>query len=385
MKVVTTSSSLPPVVFIHGWKASVLTDQKTGKNEFDYTLGTLLGITADPKLELPLEWDAGGKQVKDNLVATEPCHSARFCGIKIGNIYGTLLDHLEETRDLRTFTYDWRRPICETASIFQEFLVDVKDNTGRAAQVVAHSMGCLVTLSVLNKHPELFHSILFGAAAFSPNVSILKDFSLLGGKNSVVKNTTMFTPKINVSNPAPFYFLACPGERQLWGKPNVNVLRDWSNESIQHDLHDAGTWKRLRCGIYHPDSEVEDPHLLESWLQSVLDRARSFRQGLIPANSGLHASNCPPITVLRGDHEDTEFGYLCMPDGIDMKGNIKYLRGDGRITLEDALPPKGIPVLKVVTNDRDHSQVLNDVENVDLLLALMLREKKQKHVSENLD
>ena len=30
--------SNPPVVFIHGWKASVLADKKTEAVEFDYTL-----------------------------------------------------------------------------------------------------------------------------------------------------------------------------------------------------------------------------------------------------------------------------------------------------------------------------------------------------------
>ena len=360
----------PPVVFIHGWKASVLVDKNTSRPEFDYTLGTLLGLTRDPALELPLEFDSNGHQVKDNLVATEPCHSARFCGIKLGDIYGPLLDYLEENRDFRPFAYDWRRPLGETAASFREFLQQVKDDCGQPPQVIAHSMGCLVTLNILNSHPELFHSVLFGAAAFSPNASVLKDFSLLGEKNVVLKNSTMFTPRINLSNPAPFHFLARTGEREMWSKPHVDLFFDEAGKAVAHNLYDVQTWKHLQCGIYHPDSGVEDPEKLESWLQSILDKARIFREGLIPTKKKY-----PPVTVLRGDYEDTEFSYVIRQNGIDLKTDITCLRGDGRITLEDAVPPKGIEVGKIVTNDKDHAAVLNDIDNVKMLLEYMLSEK----------
>ena len=58
-----STKSLPPVVFIHGWKASVLADKRTGKNEFDYTFGVVTGLAADPQIELPMEWDSDGNQV----------------------------------------------------------------------------------------------------------------------------------------------------------------------------------------------------------------------------------------------------------------------------------------------------------------------------------
>jgi pimeloyl-ACP methyl ester carboxylesterase len=373
------TSPLPPVVFIHGWKASVLADEKTGKTEFDYTLGRLLGIAKDPALELPLQWDENHNQVRDNLVAVNPCHSATaFCGVKIGSIYGPMLDFLEKARDLRTFAYDWRRPLDESAVLFEEFLVQVKEQCGQPPQVVAHSMGCLITLSVLNKRPQIYHSILFAAAAFSPVVSILKDFSLVGGMNVVVRNSTMFTPKVHLSNTAPFYFLPYPMERERWGKPHVITFWDESKTTLdQYDLHKVDTWKRLKIGMYHPESGVEYTPAHDAWLQTVLNRVRTYREGLIPTNSGLKSSDCPPVCVLRSDYADTEFGYMCSNGQIDLKNNITFLRGDGRVTLEDSMPPTGIPVSKVVTNDREHSQVLNDIESVSLLLDHLIAEKKK--------
>jgi len=376
----TTSCSLPPVVFIHGWKASVLADKKAGHAEFDYTVGVLSGLAKDPSLELPLEWDVHGNQVKDNLVATEPCHSITcLCGmVKLQELYGPVLDHLERTRDLHVFAYDWRLCLNETATDFEKFLVDVRESTGRTPQVVAHSMGCLITLSVLNRCPKIFHSILFGAGAMGPAAAPIKDFSLLGENNTNLRNTTMLTPKVHLSNPSAFHMLSgYPGERELFGRAHPILFKDEDDEPLELDMCNVKTWKKYRVGVYHPDSGIDAVDgKTEAWFQSVLDKVRVFRQGLLPKNSGLKASDCPPISVLRGDHTDTEFCYSVRHAGLDLKEGIGYLRGDNRVTLEDTLPPKDIPVCKIVTNDRAHVDVLNDIENVDMLLKLLISKSK---------
>lgn len=380
------------MVFIHGWKASVLADKHTGGNEFDYTLGVITGLAADPSIELPMEWDSSGNQLKDNLIATEACHSATFMcrTVKIGDIYGPLLDHIEKTRDLHVFAYDWRFCLDETAANFTKFLISVKETTGQTPQVVAHSMGCLITLHVLNHNPHLFHSILFGAGAMAPNAAIIKDYSLLGEKNTIVLNKTMFTPKINFTNPSALHFIAYPGERQLCDKPDKFLFfRDGNNDNnstpLELDLHNIRTWKEHKIGIYHPDSGVDTvTKKMETWFQSVLEKAYNFRLGLLPQNSGLKASDCPPIAVLRGDHCNTEFSYAVRRSSksidkgsyLDLKEGIGHLRGDGRIKLQDAVPPKDIPVCKIVTNAREHTEVLNDLENVDMLLNLLISERR---------
>lgn len=370
-------SDLPPVVFIHGWKASVLVDKKSEKVEYDYTLGMVLGIARDPALELPLEWESDGAQVRDNLVAARACHSATGpCGIKLSDVYGPVLDHLAARRDLHIFTYDWRRCLAETGTAFEDFLGEVAKKTGKKPQVVAHSMGVLVTVSVLNKRPDLFHSALLGAGAHSPNISVMKDYSLEGEMNAIVMNKTCFSPRINLSNPSAMHFFARQGERVLFGKPNTVLLRDAEGNPLDLDLHDIATWKRLKLGLFNPGSGVDVvTENQEKWLQDCLTRAKAFREGLLPENNGNKPEVFPPIGVLRGDHMETEFAYVVGPDGVlDFKEGITHLRGDGRITLEDALPPKGMPVSKIITNDREHGQVLNDLESVDVLLQHLVDE-----------
>ena len=350
------------------------------------SVGILLGLAKDPALELPLEWDSAGNQVRDNLIAIDPLHSATcMCGlVKLGDAYGPILDHLEKTRDLHVFAYDWRLCLDESAAAFEQFVSKVREDTGRDPQVVGHSMGCLIALSVLNRNPKIFHSILFGAGALSPNASLIKDLSLTGEKNTFVKNTTMFSPRINLSNPAGLHFIHYPGERALYGKPNCDLFRDEeTNEIVELDLHDVQTWKDHKIGLYHPDSGVDVvTDDMEIFFQKALLKARDFRRGLLPQNSGLKASECPPITVLRGDHDATEFGYTVRSNGsgkeMDLKTGVMYKRGDGRVTLEDAIPPNDIPVCKIVTNNIEHTHVLNDLDNVDMLLELMISEK-MKH------
>ncbi len=52
----TNESPAVPIVFIHGWKASVLVDKNTGMERFNYALPYLLGL-GGPVLDLPMEWE----------------------------------------------------------------------------------------------------------------------------------------------------------------------------------------------------------------------------------------------------------------------------------------------------------------------------------------
>lgn len=179
--------------------------------------------------------------------------------------------------------------------------------------------------------------------------------------------------------------MAYPGERELYGKPNTVVARDSDNSDAplgdDFDLHNVSTWKKYKIGIYHPDSGVDEvTEKMEKWFIETLDKVHKFRKGLLPKNTGLKASDCPPIAVLRGDHCDTEFSYAVRgsDDGgkyLDLKEGIGYLKGDGRVTLEDTVPPKDIPVCKIVTNTKEHTEVLNDLDNVDMLLSHLVSEK----------
>lgn len=369
----TADSDLPPLVFIHGWKASILASKSTGKVQFDYTFDRLLGVTAGDVLELPMQWDSDGRQTRDDLEASHPTYDVKgLCGmLTLAQLYGPILKHLrKEGRDVKEFAYDWRRDLDETSLSFEAFLEAVKDDTGKEPQVMGHSMGCLVTLHVLNRNPGLFHSVLFGAGAMGPNFSLMEDFSLVGNMNKIVMNNKMFTPSQQLTNPGAHHMLiAKPEERLQFGKKHTVVLSDATGKPVDVDVGSIEFWRRHKFGMYHPSSGVEVTPAKERWLESVLERCSKFRKALIPKHP---ASEYPPVAVLNSDGFPTNFKLNLDKDGHVHFDAISTLPGDGRVVYEDSLPPKGIPVSKTITNKRDHSEVLNDVEAVDTLLAHLL-------------
>ena len=240
-------------------------------------------------------------------------------------------------------------------------------------------MGCLISLHVLNRRPDLFHSVLFGAGAIAPSFTLTEDLSLPGGTNMIVRNSTMFNPAQHLSNPGPTHMLmAYPGERAKFGKKHLTMLRDAVGKPCEDvDLNKLETWKRLQMGMYHPKSGVAVTPAKEAWFRSVLDRCRAFREGLIPAHP---AAAYPPVAVLRSDGQPTKFGFALDADGHVDFDQPMMLAGDGRVVAEDAVPPEGVPVVKVVTNKEDHSVVLNDLQAVDELLGCLLAEVEKKKV-----
>jgi pimeloyl-ACP methyl ester carboxylesterase len=373
------NADLPPVVFIHGWKSSVLVSKTTGNVMFDYTFDRLTGIKAGDVLSLPCEWDkdSEGRQREDDIEALRPCYDVKcLCGtVTLAKLCGPMLQNLRaKGRDVREFTYDWRRELGETSAAFEAFLQQVKGETGKQPQVIGQSMGCLIALHVLNRNPELFHSVLFGAGAISPTFSLMEEISFFGGLNKVGLNDKMFNPSQHLTNPGPFHMLtAYPDERKLFGKEHVVMLEDAAGNPVDVDLRSIDFWKKHQLGMYHPSSGVEITTAKEEWLGSILQRCHKFRSALVPK---FPESQYPPVAVLNSDGLDTKFKFVLDNNGYFSGSNVAMLPGDGRVIYEDSLPPKGIPVSMKITNKREHIDVLNDLEAVDKLIAHLISSKK---------
>jgi len=376
----STPAFLPPVVFVHGWKASVLVDCTTRQPKFDYNFRELItGRGGRGVLELPLEWDTvSGRQVTDNLVASHPCYDVKACGcLTIGKIYKPLISHLEEKygfEKVHLFAYDWRRELDEHSHNLEAFLQDVAaKHEGQKPQVVAHSMGCCITLHCMNRRPDLFHSLLFGAGAMSPMISILEDWSTIGGINTIVNNANYFYPAQQLTNPSSLHFLQLfDNERETFGKEHRNILLDAQGLVVTATrFHRLDTWKRLQIGMYHPKSGVTVTPEKEVWFQSLLDKSREFRRGLVP--SATTRPKLPPCAVLNSNGHPTKCSFCLSIDGtLDLNAYLT-LPGDGRISYEDSLPPASVPLVMIITNQSEHSQVLNDLPNVETLLEALLQ------------
>jgi len=164
----SADQSLPPLVFIHGIKGGVLSDAQGVVHWLNVWQG--LGL-ASTDLRLPLKWQ-GEVQERDGLVATEPLSAVAW-----HEVYAPFLDWASASgRVFRPFAYDWRRDNQENADEFVKFLEKVSaENGGVRVQVAAHSMGGLIAFVVLNRRPDLFHSVLFAGVPFGSSISFLED------------------------------------------------------------------------------------------------------------------------------------------------------------------------------------------------------------------
>ena len=73
--------------------------------------------------------------------------------------YGDLIDFLAQTHEVRTFPFDWRRPIPEEARRLAEEIalaLDQAERDGQPVRIIAHSMGGIVARAMLAERPDVW-------------------------------------------------------------------------------------------------------------------------------------------------------------------------------------------------------------------------------------
>ena len=107
-------------------------------------------------------------QQRDGLAATVPLDTVAW-----HDVYAPFLKWAGPSgRAFHPFAYDWRRGILETTGAFTSFLDKVSSESGGARiQVVAHSMGGLITFAALHWMAEVTPSIKTMEAAYGNSLS----------------------------------------------------------------------------------------------------------------------------------------------------------------------------------------------------------------------
>jgi len=387
-----------PIVFVPALLGTTLVDDADRNVYVTAKIG--LGLDT-PNLKLPTKWncndgDLHPVQEKDDIRPGIPLKSIKLglcgCGsIKILNQYSTFCKHFEQYDNFHSFEYDWRRDLNETTNLLLEFLENIKRIYGVSAQVLSHSMGCLVALAAYNINPELFHSTLLCGGNFA------------GGFGFYPTNTEGMNVGLNKSYLGPdvihtfpsMYATASPmgvGKdpilrnhegRQLWQFVDMHDMK----KNVDIDMWNIEDWKKYKIGPWISNAI---PLEMEEHVKICLKLGHAFqmkmrnlekKDGIYVEKTAKDKSMYPPVAALVGDQFlhpedflwDTEESRMIewTPTLIKKLKPRHFARTDGTVSYISASQPpipKGLKVRTYSARNKGHRDLMNDVEMIENIL-----------------
>lgn len=336
-----------PIIFVPGFKGSLLSYPNKGT---DWLTGTVALGLRTPRMSLPLTFE-GGRQSNDGRAATGALETVTIIPTLIEEaVYAPWLATLKSLgRPWYVFAYDWRRDNTESAARLAEFVKDVRGrHASQTIDIVAHSMGGLVTLAALHDGLDGIGQVIFAGSPFRGGVGFLDDMHA-GTRTGL--NGAVLSPAVLATFPSVYTFFPLHGARLL----------DADGNAMEVDLYRAETWREQRLGIYQNANWV--PAGFETFLQETLARARAFRERLetvrssYPHIKALVGISHPTLVAIR---QKSESGMTW-----DVRGGERDA-GDGRVCAVHALPPEGIPFERY-TSTFEHGAILNDPQVASLI------------------
>ncbi|MCR9140915.1 MAG: alpha/beta hydrolase [bacterium] len=352
----TQSEIALPLVFIPGLNGSLLKDS-AGKQRW-VTAGQGLGF-GDGDLDLPLAWQ-DGTQGADDLRPDGVILDVRILGGLISqDFYAPFVDFAGDLQDrpLHLFSYDWRRDNNESSAQFEAFLDEIsKRYGGKKIQVVSHSMGGMITLSVLNRRPELFDRIVFAGVPFRGGIGYLDN---MHQGVQIGLNGDLLSSEVLFGHPSVYSFYPS-------GRPfeNTDVVLDEKGQAMQLNFYDPEVWRENGFGVFAPESAEwrGDAEQRIEFLGEALAVAKKFRAAMEPRHA---AGKYPPVLVVGSKAHPTlhHVQRKAKADGsqpAEWNFETKPLHpGDGSVLYRDMLPPE--PIRHDVTlSDYQHAFLLND-------------------------
>ena len=342
---ITHAQGKAPIVFIHGIEGSIL-ENAQGERAW-LTVPAALGLST-PDLRLPLT-HVSHVQQGDGLHATAPLEDVSLLRGLVGQeVYGPFLQGMRAANTpVYAFAYDWRRDNLETVALFDRFVQNVRQAHGGPVRLVAHSMGGLIGLVLMNQHPEYFQDAVFAGVPFRGGVGFLVD---LHAGARIGLNGDILAPEVMFTFPSVYGFFPLDGAGLLTA----------NGTPLPMDFFSAAQWRAQELGMFAPGrkgARLPSPSDAESFLTWALARAKAFRSLLVAAPVPY-----PPIRVVSSQHTPTLMRLIRQGPqsvlGWDFETAAKE-PGDGRVSFDYSLPYAGI-AHQLLLSDAAHSQLLND-------------------------
>ncbi len=337
-----TAGEKLPIIFVPGYKGSILKDQQGQVRWIQLTQALNLESS---QLALPLSYDSQGLQESDHLLAADILKS--FVVIPFVyevELYQGDLDFLASLgRPFSYFYYDWRRDNFESLLKLKEFVEQKLSETGASkVHLVGHSMGGLIASAFFASWPHLVESAVFAGAPFGGTMRAWEGLHA-GSRHGL--NTEIISAAVAASFGSIYSmldyrlesFMLAPGQ-----------------ERSAFDLSQAETWKRLRLSRFAMDDM--DGELFQDFLAVSLKRGQEFQQlaNLSPAMQ----ARAQHILVIAGSGMQTPAKVLFEgPEAVrgwDMESSTSQY-GDGQV-LESLAKPSGLSgfvLLQIQASHRD--------------------------------
>lgn len=376
-------ASPPPtaaLVFVPGYYGTSLKDSRTNRRVFITAGRYLFGSTPVSlhvgDLATPSAPDLIADRVMDK-VSVLP-------GLFSVDVYGQFMARLQTLANSRgaefvPFAYDWRQDLTETARLLHQTVRELRARGITDIEIVAHSMGCLVTAYYLgygDQPPENARLTWAGAADVRRAVLMAGPyrgaFSLfrnmrLGAK--IGSNTSYLPAEAVASMPASYQLL-----------PMLDFhLVTFDGRRTTFDLADVGQWERHRHGLLNSTSVAEDiRERRRAFVNAQLTRARAFAHRLEFARDPppadlkilqLVGAGSPVVDSAYYDPADGEFVFDTQNlKKRGLRARALFRDGDGSVTTDSARLPEPLrPRARVLTTTLGHDRVFNDQSFLDEL------------------
>lgn len=342
-----------PLVFVPGLMGSTLYDNDG--DQVWLTPGQGLGLST-PDLSLPLAWE-DDKQRGSPLVSKGSLQSVKILFGLIGtDVYAPWEQAAAEIpgRELYVFGYDWRRDNNENAAALEAFLTGLRTRYGETKiGIVGHSMGGMLTLAVLNKHPDWFDRVVFAGVPFRGGIGHLDN---LRDGTPIGSNAELLTPPVLFSHPSVFSFYP---SGQAWENRDATLGADGKVALI--NFYSEEVWERYRFGPYAPENAgwFSGSPEQRAHFTMLLERGRLFRRSMTPQRGAQYP---PALVLMSKDHPTIARIVLRERDDTNAatwQHDPKREPGDSTVLYTDALPPEPIPY-EVHLTQNEHSYLLND-------------------------
>lgn len=330
-----------PVIFIHGLKGSRLV---TAAGRCDWLTGAMALGLRTPDLSLPIRFE-GDCQVRDDRAAAAPLDKVTVVPwVFEENVYAPWLETLRRSgRPWHAFAYDWRRDNAESAAAFKAFVEQVRREAGNApVDIVAHSMGGLITLAALHDGLRGVERVLFAGSPLRGGVGFLED--LHAGTRTGL-NRGVLSPAVLATFPSVYAFFPLAGAKLL----------DTAGNPLEIDLFRVESWRENQLGVFQAGRRP--PAAFDAFLRRALAAARGFRSLLerpiddYPSIDVLVGDQQPTLASLRRRGSPGAYTWDFQRPGTEA--------GDGRVCAANALPPGDIPHRRR-TSPLGHADLLND-------------------------